>query len=913
MRWELSSEVSLRNERIRDEDADRQQRTAAEILRRLDDQPGVVLADEVGMGKTYVALAVAVSVLQASRSHSPIVIMVPTAVAEKWPSEWAVFAERCLPPGHGIRASAPVRRGGEFIKLVHAGPTTRPHLIFLTHGALTNNLKDPFIRLALLRRAMLWQPGSSSRRRPVARAAATLFYDRGFDEDTTSELLEAPTSQWLVLWNRRHEARLLEDPPVPAAFDEAVRGVDLTPVREALAALPVNRNASYTSRVSKARRPLNRALNKAWTEVLGTLDVHLPLLILDEAHHVKNSYTRKARLFANEEAERDAEALQRGALGNMFERMLFLTATPFQLGHHELLQVLDRFHGIRWASAHARARFDAQLADLRASLDRAQASALRFERAWARVDAADAPTVSALDSFEAADHHTDALRTALSVGAEAKTDIATAEALLKPWVIRHVKPHKGERRRYLPGRSILDDTDSDGELGLSVTGGATLPFLLAARAQAVASLGGPMGERSTQAYFAYGLASSFEAYADTRRNRIATLDDAVDDASPIEVSKELRWYLDRVASALPDDTTEGWAAHPKVAATVDRVVELWRRGEKALVFCFYVETGRALRAHISRALRHEIVTRAAVGLKLPAAHDAEILDALDALADRLLRSDSRGYQALRSEVERLSVDIVPELQGQLAEIVIRFMRTPSFLVRFVDIRHGLSVDDLIAGFQRPDPSGSSLASRVEALARTVAELVEAERVDLVDALRGTQTGSIRVTADDFDPSERSRHREMLLPNVRLANGGVRPETRRRLMLTFNTPFFPEVLVASSVMAEGVDLHQECRHVIHHDLDWNPSTLEQRTGRVGSTPVESGTDQAAGGDLRAVPRRHPRREDVPSGEGQGAVVRRRDGRDAAFRRDQHGTTGRSRAPSPRPCRAAHDGSVGLVRS
>ena len=45
------------------------------------------------------------------------------------------------------------------------------------------------------------------------------------------------------------------------------------------------------------------------------------------------------------------------------------------------------------------------------------------------------------------------------------------------------------------------------------------------------------------------------------------------------------------------------------------------------------------------------------------------------------------------------------------------------------------------------------------------------------------------------------------------------------------PFFPEVLVASSVMAEGVDLHQDCRHVIHHDLDWNPSTLEQRTGRI----------------------------------------------------------------------------------
>jgi superfamily II DNA/RNA helicase len=51
------------------------------------------------------------------------------------------------------------------------------------------------------------------------------------------------------------------------------------------------------------------------------------------------------------------------------------------------------------------------------------------------------------------------------------------------------------------------------------------------------------------------------------------------------------------------------------------------------------------------------------------------------------------------------------------------------------------------------------------------------------------------------------------------------------MLAFNTPFFPEILIASSVMAEGVDLQRNCRYVIHHDLCWNPSTLEQRTGRI----------------------------------------------------------------------------------
>ena len=380
-------------------------------------------------------------------------------------------------------------------------------------------------------------------------------------------------------------------------MERALKEVDLAPLREALAAVPLRRSATFASRMKAARRQLNQALNATWAESLGTLDVRLPLLILDEAHHLKNP-TRLAHLFDNEEAEQDAEALQ-GPLGNMFEKMLFLTATPFQLGHHELLNVLDRFHGVRWPSAQARTRFDQQTEHLRGALDRAQATALRLERAWARIDPLDGPLVAALGSFEPRDDQPDALRTALTIATEARADIATAEELLRPWVIRHVKPHKAQRRRYRPGRSILDDSDSD--LGLPVGGPATLPFLLAARAQAVASLQEADGERSTRAYFAYGLASSFEAYADTRRNRVASLDEFDGDPVAAELTPQLRWYLDRIAAALPNETVEGWASHPKVAATVGRVRDLWCDGEKALVFCFYIETGRALRAHISRA------------------------------------------------------------------------------------------------------------------------------------------------------------------------------------------------------------------------------------------------------------------------------------------------------------------------
>jgi len=64
--------------------------------------------------------------------------------------------------------------------------------------------------------------------------------------------------------------------------------------------------------------------------------------------------------------------------------------------------------------------------------------------------------------------------------------------------------------------------------------------------------------------------------------------------------------------------------------------------------------------------------------------------------------------------------------------------------------------------------------------------------------------------------------------IQLVRGGM---DRDRYFLGFNTPYRPEILVATSVGQEGIDLHRECRHVIHHDLCWNPATIEQRTGRI----------------------------------------------------------------------------------
>ena len=149
-------------------------------------------------------------------------------------------------------------------------------------------------------------------------------------------------------------------------------------------------------------------------------------------------------------------------------------------------------------------------------------------------------------------------------------------------------------------------------------------------------------------------------------------------------------------------------------------------------------------------------------------------------------------------------------------------------------------------FEGKDASGLSLGDVVRQFLDFLSKRAsDDDRKHYLDALKRLQTGSHvgpeveqSFAEDEAPEGERAR----LVANVRRVYGKTLQETRDRIMLTFNTPFYPEILIASSVMAEGVDLHLNCRHVIHHDLDWNPSSLEQRTGRVdrlGSKAERSG--------------------------------------------------------------------------
>lgn len=56
-------------------------------------------------------------------------------------------------------------------------------------------------------------------------------------------------------------------------------------------------------------------------------------------------------------------------------------------------------------------------------------------------------------------------------------------------------------------------------------------------------------------------------------------------------------------------------------------------------------------------------------------------------------------------------------------------------------------------------------------------------------------------------------------------------SRQEVQFTFNLPGPPYILFCTSVAREGIDLHRQCRRVMHYDLEWNPAFMEQCNGRV----------------------------------------------------------------------------------
>lgn len=843
--------------RISSEEAARQERTAREILKRLEHQPGLILADEVGMGKTFVAMAVAASVALYDEQQRPVVVMVPPSLKEKWPRDFQLFREKCLP----IRTAANFRdrtaeTAVDFLKLLDDPEGKRRSLIFLSHGAMSRGLQDKWVKLALIYRALYKRKDIDQLRRGLCRILGRLLHLPWVDKtdpDVWEVLLRTDPESWLKILQKYgidpegDENPHTDDDPVPEAIRNVLWDLKTDNVFDVLQRIPIRESKYFDDRLADARRAINDELKELWKLCMKSLDIKLPLLILDEAHHLKNARTQLASLFQTEDAREDVDQISKGPLGGVFERMLFLTATPFQLGHAELCSVLERFHAIDWNSSRKptcdKYQFGGQLTTLHSRLDAAQESALRLDNAWKKLTAqdlsVDGKTFEDLESWwialKGGSQLTATTQDVLKRFEETNAAMRSAETALKPFVIRHLKPRllpapfAGiERRRRFVGRSILMEEASPLESGLSVNDASLLPFLLAARLTACTPESRPV--------FAEGLASSYEAFRHTRMMRQQKTDGSLTDTDDDSVEgcatdAVAQWYLQHLDNVLAQTEQES-SSHPKVMATVNRAMDLWKSGEKVIVFCHYVATGRALRQCLSDEIRRSIMVLGAEKLRCA---QQDVFPELERIGQRFFDVDSPLRRACDEEVRNILGPFkLPE--EKVIDVVRRYLRTPSFLVRFFPLGdQPYSEASVAVAFASKDRSGLTLRRILtEFFDFLVVRCGEDERNRYMEAVHRIQTGSFagadvgRTYGEDEIQGDRS---ERFVPNVRLVNGDTGDETRQRLMLTFNTPFFPEILIASAVMAEGVDLHLNCRYVIHHDLCWNPSTLEQRTGRV----------------------------------------------------------------------------------
>ena len=237
MTWPVNFEsgrLNLCTDRVDEKDGNRQLETVREVMRRLEAQPGLVLADEVGMGKTFVALSVAVSAAIGDKGKRPVVIMVPPSLREKWPHDWRVFRDLCLNRAEdkSIRVES-ASSGLDFFKLLDDPPQKRARIIFLTHGAFQIGLTDPWVKLAIIRSA-LRGIHLGARRQALPRFVADLIRSKSKvnDPDLYARLLAVDCSRWKELINEiARDKDQLGDDPVPEAVDKVLEKgeVDLAP------------------------------------------------------------------------------------------------------------------------------------------------------------------------------------------------------------------------------------------------------------------------------------------------------------------------------------------------------------------------------------------------------------------------------------------------------------------------------------------------------------------------------------------------------------------------------------------------------------------------------------------------------------------------------------------------------------
>jgi superfamily II DNA or RNA helicase len=770
------------------------QRKSLEVIAHNIVDNGIVLADEVGMGKTRIAAELARCVIAAG---GRVVIVLPPGLSFQWKEELRTA---------GVEVPPVIRSlDGYFAAWDEKKPDKeKPAPWFDQSAVMVSQMFTSH-----------WRLGMAGGRRPWALFSELFVHWRtlnngrrpgGYAQHSAlnSKLVSAAAASSIFAAIQKQKHRRLR-----VHADEMFEGVSWSQAQTA---------DSY-----EAGGPLRPGIQKAVGLGLGAFD----LVIIDEAHKNRREGGGLSVLLDN--------VLVR----SIDARVFGMTATPVELEMSQWIQTLKRV-GVD----------EARLKDIAHVIKDYGEKLQRVRGVWqSSKEARDAFKRSADDFFKALspylirrDKREDAsvmrFKSLSGLHFNEYRDVRR-EVVLDP-----AKLSSAWRQAICGAESISVSSPEAGSasarrLRLTVANGHGISSLIAAAAALKAGTAD----------------DAMDQEEDTERDRDEPQAVKAADSPGSEwVAKRtarFQWWIELIAQAVPAD---GHALydHPAILAAVRDLESANEAGEKVLVFGRFTAPLAALvgllnarellrrvvaEQHWPQAKVHETDV-AAVGAarrqwaeEKGSAHPVAEAD-LDALLKRRYDVQQTGLERLRSGLLNVLAAGLPHVATDPAVIA----------------RNQALLDAFVAS-AKAHPSVLALVHR--ALVETLGDVeaaADARQVtqvflDLVDAAqdqdRENDDGK-NITQDEqaalWSVVQDRIKEEYDRPEggfARLMYGDTKPSTRRFLQQAFNRPnSFPKILVAQSMVGrEGLNLHKACRIVMMLQPEWNPGVVEQQIGRV----------------------------------------------------------------------------------
>jgi hypothetical protein len=253
--------------------------------------------------------------------------------------------------------------------------------------------------------------------------------------------------------------------------------------------------------------------------------------------------------------------------------------------------------------------------------------------------------------------------------------------------------------------------------------------------------------------------------------------------------------------------------HPKIADTIKTACAVVEQGEKVLIFCDHHLPAVELTIALAHEVRWPSACAKGPGRDAWRSAWASVFSGIRGEADL---DDGREHSITR-------------LEHYLAWLESDGVR--------------MQVESWLGADLRPTMSGADLKrllDKARARAHARCDSIADHARQLYKQLVDRESGSTRaiLLRDDARPlpgTTKARIAAVCEPDtdapLRNHPGVFYPGQPDATLAVFNSPFGPDILVATDRLSEGVDLHRFCRHLIHHELDPSPVRTVQRNGRL----------------------------------------------------------------------------------